>query len=327
MKNKLISLSFVLVSLFAGMPSSLMAQNYIVNYYGLNLDARELVYYPAEKQFMISTKREGELGVINSEGQYNSLLKDDQLIGSAAMEIRGNTLYALTNPPASASARGKHQLVKLNLSNNKIESVYDLDKLYKGAHFLADLTIDPDGVVYVADALSPVIYKIDKNGRGSVLLESNLLSSKTGQVKAIAYHKHEYLLVAVDRQILKVDLKTLAVYIVDIESDFEEINTMHFTKEYLLVVSEGTRSGKIHILNTSNSWVNGKVLRTDIWKYNNPVNIEFVDNRIYILDSEADKFPTPDFSVRVIDLNKLPTSKKRRARIIAGDVTILKKDF
>lgn len=43
---------------------------------------------------MISTMREGELGFINSEGQYKSLLKNSQFIGSAAMKIRGNTLYA-----------------------------------------------------------------------------------------------------------------------------------------------------------------------------------------------------------------------------------------
>lgn len=306
------------------------AQNYIVNYYGLNLDARDLVYYPAQKQFIVSTRLEGELGSINSEGQYNSLFKNKQLMGSAAIKIRGNTLYALTNPVKNvtgSAAPSKHQLVKLNLSDNKVESVYELDKLFKGPHFLSDLTIDPNGVIYISDALSPVIYKIDKEGRGSVLLENSLLAGKTGQAKAIAFHKHDYLLVAVDRQVLKVDLKTLAVYIVDIETDFDNINTIHFTKEYLLVVSEGNRSGKVHILNTSNSWVKGNVLRTDIWNYKNPVNIEFVDNRIYILDSEADLLNTPDFSVRVIDLNKLPSSKKKKARIIAGDVTILKKDF
>lgn len=312
-------------------PASANAQNYIVNYYGLNLDARDLVYYPAEKQFMISTMREGELGFINSEGQYKSLLKNSQLIGSAAMKIRGNTLYALTNPVSGLKVNepgsDKHQLVKLNLTNNKVESVYDIDHLFSGPHFVSDLTIDPDGVVYISDAQSPVIYKIDRDGHGSVLLENNLLISKTGKVKAIAFHKHDYLLVAVDRQILKVDLKTLAVYVVDIEGDFENINTIHFTKEYLLVVSEGSRSGKVHILNTSNSWLKGNVLRTDIWQYKNPVNVEFVDNRIYILDSEAGLLTTPDFSVRVIDLNKLPTNKKKKARIIAGDVTILKKDF
>jgi WD40 repeat protein len=199
--------------------------------------------------------------------------------------------------------------------------------VFKGPHFVADLTIDPEGIVYIVDALSPVIYKVDQSGRGSILIESDLLRSETGQVKAIAYHKHEYLLVAVDRDILKVDLKTGAVYMVSVETEFDSINSLHFTKEYLLVVSEGGRNGKVHILNTSNSWLAGKVLRTDTWQYKNPMNIEFVDNRIYILDSQADKVASSDFSVRIIDLNKLPTSKRRKARILAGDVTILKKDF
>ena len=306
------------------------AQNYIVNYYGFNLAAQDLVYYPGQKQFLINSISDGQLGYINSEAQYREVLKDSLLIGSTAMKIRGNTLYAVTNRLNAASVKGngnRPRLVKLNLATKKVESVVELGSLFKGAHFVADLTIDPEGIVYIVDALSPVIYKVDQSGRGSVLLESDLLKSDAGQVKAIAYHKHEYLLVAVDREILKVDLKSGAVYMVDVGTEFESINSLHFTKEYLLVVSEGGQHGKVHILNTSNSWLAGKVLRTDAWEYKNPSNIEFVDNRIYILDSEANKVASSDFAVRIIDLNKLPTSKKRKARILAGDVTILKKDF
>lgn len=323
--------SFVLVlALVILSLGRVQAQNYIVNYYGFNLAAQDLVYHPAQKQFMINSISDGQLGYINSEAQFRPLLKESLLIGATAMKIRDNTLYALTNPLNSADSKASEnqpRLVKLNLTTRKVQSVYELGKLFKGPHFVADLTIDPEGVVYIVDARSPVIYKVDQTGRGSILVESDLLRSETGQVKAIAYHKHEYLLVAVDRNILKVDLKTGTIFMVNVETEFESINSLHFTKEYLLVVSEGGKTGKVHILNTSNSWLAGKVLRTDTWAYKNPVNIEFVDNRIYVLDSEANQIPSADFSVRIIDLNKLPTSKKRKARILAGDVTILKKDF
>lgn len=322
---------FVLILLLAALASGqARAQNYIVNYYGFNVGAQDLVYHAAQKQFMINSITDGQLGYINSEAQYRPLLKEELLIGATAMKIRGNTLYAVTNRLNAANANengNQPRLIKLNLTTKKVESVVELGSLFKGAHFVADLTIDPEGIVYIVDALSPVIYKIDQSGRGSIFLESDFLKSENGQVKAIAYHKHEYLLVAVDREILKVDLKTGAVFMVDVDTEFESINSLHFTKEYLLVVSEGGQHGKVHILNTSNSWLAGKVLRTDAWEYKNPINIEFVDNRIYILDSEANKVASSDFSVRIIDLNKLPASRKRKARILAGDVTILKKDF
>ncbi len=311
-------------------PRQASGQNYIVNYLGLNLNARDLVYYPAEKLFMINSMSDGQLGYVNSEGQYRSLLQNDILIGAVAMEIRGKILYALINPvkrPNTLADKSRPQLVKLNLLTNKVESVYELGNLFKGLHYVTDLTIDPDGVVYIADALSPVIYRVDKNGVGSVLIENHMLTSMPGQVKSILYHKHEYLLVSVGREILKIDLKTKAIYIVSVETDFDDINSLQFTKEYLLVVSEGTAEGRIHILNTSNSWLAGRVLRTDTWQYNTPVNMEFVDNRIYVLDSGSKDMQLPDFSVRVIDLNKLPTNKRRKARIIAGDVRVLKKDF
>lgn len=323
--------SFVLILVFVTLSfGQVQAQNYIVNYYGFNLAAQDLVYHPAQKQFMVNSIRDGRLGYVNSEAQYRELLQDSLLIGTTAMKIRGNTLYALTNRVNSANSKAggnRSRLVKLNLTTEKVESVIELGPLFKGPNFVTDLTIDPEGVVYIVDALSPVILKINQAGRGSIALESDFLKSDAGQVKAIAYHKHEYLLVAVDREILKIDLKTRAVYMVDVETEFESIKSLQFTKEYLLVVSEGGQNGKVHILNTSNSWLAGKVLRTDAWEYKNPINIEFVDNRIYILDSEASKIASSDFSVRIIDLNKLPTSKKRKARILAGDVTVLKKDF
>ena len=324
--------SFVLALFLAALSfGQVRAQNYIVNYYGFNLSPQDLVYHTAQKQFMINSLNDGQLGYINSEAQYRPLLKESLLIGATAMKIWGNTLYAVTNRLQSANINAdegnRPKLVKLNLSSKKIESVVELGTLFKGPHFVTDITIDPEGVVYIVDALSPVIYKVDQNGHGSVLVKNDLLKSKTDQVKAIAYHKHEYLLVAVDNDILKVDLKTGAIYMVNVETDFKNIKSLHFTKEYLLVVSEGGESGKVHILNTSNSWMAGKVLRTDTWQYKNPVNIEFVDNRIYILDSDAEKITSPDFSVRIIDLNKLPTSKRKKARVLAGDVSILKKDF
>lgn len=324
-------LSFILISFLTTLsPERATAQNYIVNYLGMNLDARDLVYYPKQKLFIINSMNDGQLGYVNSEGQYRLLLKDSLLIGATAMKIQENTLYAITNPvkrPNTLARVSRPKLVKLNLSTNKVESVYELGKLFKGLHYVTDLTVDPEGVVYIVDALSPVIYKVDKNGLGSVLIENDLLNSMTDQVKSVAYHKHEYLLVSVGRDILKIDLKTKTVYEVSVETDFDDINSLHFTKEHLLVISEGAAAGRVHILNTSNSWLSGRVLRTDTWQYKRPVNIEFVDNRIYVLDSEADKIALSDFSVRVIDLNKLPTNKKRKARIVAGDVTILKKDF
>lgn len=327
MKNFTTLLVSCLMALATG---QVKAQNYIVNYFGFNLDPRALVYYPDEKQFIVNSMNDGQLGYVNSEGQYKFLLENKLLVGSTAMKVRGKILYALVNPekgPDMESGASRPQLIKLNLSTQKVESVIELGSLFKGLHYVTDLTINPGGVIYVVDALSPVIYKVDKNGKATVLIENNLLFSKTDQVKSIAYHKHEYLLVSMGREILKVDLKTKAVYIVSVETDFDEIKSLHFTKEFLLVVSEGTSDGRVHILNTSNSWLSGRVLRTDAWQYKNPVNIEFVDNRIYILDSAADLTESPDFSVRVIDLNKLPTNKKRKARIIAGDVTILRKDF
>lgn len=114
---------FVLILLLAALASGqARAQNYIVNYYGFNVGAQDLVYHAAQKQFMINSITDGQLGYINSEAQYRPLLKEELLIGATAMKIRGNTLYAVTNRLNAANENGNQpRLIKLNLTTKKVE--------------------------------------------------------------------------------------------------------------------------------------------------------------------------------------------------------------
>ncbi|HEX8376303.1 MAG TPA: hypothetical protein VF602_00695 [Pedobacter sp.] len=309
------------------------AQNYLVTYSGLNLDARDLAYYPAKKQFIISSAQDGQLGFIDSEGGYSLLLKDSLLIGATGLKINGDFLYVLTGNSVISSQANTHtdnqtKLVKVNLLDKTIIYVQEIDKLYKGPHFISDLAIDGEGAVYIVDAQSPVIYKIQSDGTGSVLLEDSRLNTEAFQTKTISYHKNGYLLVAVNSTLLKIDLSnTNSISEVYIEEGLGAIASLHFTPEHLLILSEVGESGKIHILNSTNSWASGNVLRTDTSTYLNPVNTDFVKNKIYVLDSHKDKVSSSDFSVRVIDLQKYPSKNKRKGRVIVGEVTVSKKGF
>ncbi|MFE7778495.1 hypothetical protein ACFU5O_32355 [Streptomyces sp. NPDC057445] len=42
-------------------------------------------------------------------------------------------------------------------------------------HLIADVTVAPDGTVYAVDQHTPTVFRIDRNGRASVFLRSDLL--------------------------------------------------------------------------------------------------------------------------------------------------------
>ncbi|MEJ6980288.1 hypothetical protein WG906_07495 [Pedobacter sp. P351] len=309
------------------------AQNYTINYFDVNLDAQALAYYPPQKCFVVSSMKEGQLGYIDSEGRYKLFLKDDKLIGATGLKVRDNFLYVLTGNSTLTSkgdpAFGKDiKLIKINLLDKTIVSTYELDKLYSGPHYITDLVIDNEGIVYITDAFCPVIYKVSPNGVTSILLTDKRLNSQNNQNKPLTYHKNGYLLVAVNSDILKIDLtNNNSISRVFVEEGFDDINSIHFTTNYLLALSEGGDSRKVHILNSSNSWASANILRTDIWNYNSPVNLDFFKNKIFVLDANIEKVSDADFSVRVIDLKKYPKKKGKKGRVVAGDISVARKGF
>lgn len=323
----------LIVSVMLLMALQVKAQSYIINYSGLNLDAQALAYYPAQKRFIVSSMKDGQLGYIDSDGQYTLFLKDSLLIGATGLKVKDNFLYVLagnSNTPSNIDlTSGKHiKLIKLNLLDKTIVSTYKLDKLHPGPHYISDLVIDNKGTVYITDVLNPVIYKVNTDGSTSILLTNKLLDSKSNQNKAITYHKNDYLLVAVNSDIFKIDLtNNNSISKVFVEEGFDSINSMHFTPNHLLILSEGGDSRKVHILNSSNSWVAATILRTDTWNYNSPVNLDFVKNKIFVLDANTDKVSSADFSLRVIDLKKYPRKKGKKGRAVAGDISATKKGF
>lgn len=322
-KNMGLSLLFIffIIGLYTSTGS---AQTHVINYSALNIGARDFLYYPQKKQFIINSADNGDLGYLTSNGEYTVFLKDSLSSSSSKMLLDGNFLYVLAGASESDglsnTSKNEHGvLLKVDLLNNTIVARREIDKLQIGADVDHDLAIDSEGAIYIIDALSPVIHKIKSDGSPTVLMTDKLLASKT-RSKSIAYHKNGYLLVAVDQDLYKIDLtKNNSISTVLMEDGFDVITSINFTPNHLLVLSEGGSSNQVHILNSSNSWASGKVLKSDNWKYNRPGEVEFVSNKIYVLDSQVQtsgKSPV-GFLIRVIDLQKRDLDRPRKFRVAA----------
>ncbi|NEU07901.1 hypothetical protein GZH53_06210 [Flavihumibacter sp. R14] len=326
----------LLIVLFAVFISAdTQAQSLVVNYFDNDIYPQSIVYYPAKKQFLVGSMKRGQIGAVNEKGEYTILLKDSLLIATSGLKISGNKLYALTGDlgySANSSEKSKYnvaRLVTIDLLTNKITSVLNLDTLFKGRHFVNDLAIDNGGNIYITDTYSPVIYKVQPNGKASVWVNSEQFSSEGRNLNGIVYHKNGFLLVAAKSgQLYKIDTKDSSnITEVEIEGDFKGVNGLQFTPNHLLVMSQAEGYNQVHILNSNNSWETARLLRTDNYKYIYPNRAETVGNKIYIVDSNLDELNktgghSNSFSVRVIDLQKRMMKKNRKTEedVVVGPI-------
>jgi uncharacterized secreted protein with C-terminal beta-propeller domain len=212
--------------------------------------------------------------------------------------------------------------VKLNLKKNIIASNTSFGKLQTAAaNTSTDLTVDDMGTIYIIDDVAAVIHRVRSDGTSSVLLENKLLS----KAKSIIYHANGYLIVAVDKDLYKINLADNNFTRIYLEAGLDEINTLHFSPDHLLILAEGGDVNKVHILNSNNSWASANLLRTDTTTYISPNSIEYVNNKIFVLDSQIQS-PTSgavksgDFSVHVTDLKKRLKIKRRKGTVTVGEL-------
>ena len=329
---------YVLLAVFIS--ANCQAQNFVINYFDTDVYPQSIVYYPAKKQFIVGSMKKGQIGSVTEKGEYTVLLKDSTLIATSGLKIKGTDLFVLSGDlgfSSNSSEKSKFnvaRLIKIDLLSNKITSVVNLDTLFKGPHFVNDLAIDDQDNIYITDSYSPVIYKVEPNGKASVWINSDDFKGEGKNLNGIVYHKHGYLLVSTSKtgQLFKIDLRdSNKITEVEIKGDFKGVNGLQFTANHLLVMSQAQGYNQVHILSSNNSWKTARVLRTDNYKYINPNKAETVGKKIYIVDSNIDELNKSSghsntFSVRVIDLQKRILKRKRqKEEVTVGPIQRKKK--
>ena len=113
----------------------------------------------------------GTIGAVSFNGDYTPFIHDPELksiLGLHIDEAHKRVVVAVTDSWYGDVA--KVGVYDLN-TGNRIWLI-DLAPIYpNGVHLADDLTIDPEGNIYITDTRSPVIYKVDMNGHGSVFFE------------------------------------------------------------------------------------------------------------------------------------------------------------
>ncbi len=161
-------------------------------------------YNSVTDKFIVGSFREGAVYEISTDGTYRQIVKDKRLNSVLAVRVdeKRNKLFVV-NSDIGASirpySRGPKKLASLaiyELSSGKPLSFIDLGKLLPNKNHLANgMTLDLDGNAYITDSFSPVIYKVDTEGKASVFLESDRFSGEGINLNGIVFHPDGYLIV------------------------------------------------------------------------------------------------------------------------------------
>lgn len=156
-----------------------------------------------QNSFFVSSIHRGVIGKVAMGGQYTSFTHDDKLISSVGLQFdaKRNLVWAAVGDlgnsvRSSAATAGKlAALAAYDAVTGERRVYHDLGGLVEGGHFANDLALDAHGNVYVTDSFSPVIYRVDAQGKASVFVRSEWFTGEGFNLNGIVWHADGFLLV------------------------------------------------------------------------------------------------------------------------------------
>jgi sugar lactone lactonase YvrE len=252
-----------------------------------------IAYYSKSQTFLVSSIKHGTIGAVDLKGQYTLLLNDPSLISTYGLKVSGRFLYACTgdigngskSSPSTATRIAK--VIKYDLDQKKIVQTYDLSALFKGALMPNDLAVDDQENLYITEALTGFLYKIDKAGTASVFLESNLFKGEGFNLNGIVFHKAGYLLVGKTNEgkIFKVNLADKSITEVALPAPIAGADGLTLNGESLYVVNYS--SGTVFELKSTDNWQTATLASQDNKGYEGATAATVAEGKTYILNAKV----------------------------------------
>ncbi len=182
-----------------------------INFTQHNLYPEGMTYDFFHNVFMVSSLTSGTVGGVSFDGSYNPFIQDPDLPSSCGIRIdRARQRIVVCNV-------GNGGVATYDINTGKRIFLTDLSALSPGEPVLVnDAAFDPQGNIYATNSFSPVIYKIDINGKGSVFFRNSAFDVPPGNfgLNGIQYNDGGFLLVGhtTQNKLLKLPLQNPSNY-------------------------------------------------------------------------------------------------------------------
>ncbi|MFJ5262023.1 TIGR03086 family metal-binding protein [Streptomyces sp. NPDC088387] len=155
---------------------------------GANVFPHSLGYDTASKTFLVGSLKQGKVHAVTPEGAVRVLVDDPEMTSAQAVVpdprrgrvLVGNVDYGTaersrTDAPFRVAGVGSY-----DLETGEQDWCVDLTALLLDGrqHLVSDITMAPDGTAYAVDELTPTIFRIDREGRATVLARNSLLQGE-----------------------------------------------------------------------------------------------------------------------------------------------------
>lgn len=223
----------------------------------------------ASGRFLVGSVTTGVVAAVGDDGTHEVLVDDPDVMASIGIHIDAsrNRLYvagadlAVIADPAAA---GRAHLGAYDLSTGERIFLTDLAGVGPGDRHLAnDMTVGPDGMVYVTNSMSPVIYAVTPDGTASAFVENDLfLPGQSGiGLNGLDVHPDGFLLVAHmgNAQILKIALDGSTVDVVELDEPLSGDGFVLMPDGGLAVVGSVNDVNGVYVVRSEDGWATATV--------------------------------------------------------------------
>ncbi|MDR7369905.1 SMP-30/gluconolactonase/LRE family protein [Flavobacterium aquidurense] len=260
-------------------------------------------YSPKQDVFFVSSVHYGKIGKVDYKGNYQEFINDPELIATVGIlaDDNRNLLYVTITDNGVAEKSKPETTNKLSkiaaydLKTGKRKFIVDLQILNPNKpNFVNDLTIDAKGNLYATNSFSPIIFKINPQGKASIFAQNTQWTGEGYNLNGIVYHKDGYLIAA--------QSNTGTLFKIDINdgNSIKKISTPELKgadglilngKNELLVISHA--SYKIFKLQTSTDWKEAAIKDTQSSLNDFPTTGVFAKGKYYVLNAKLNELFNP----------------------------------
>ncbi|MFI9848720.1 hypothetical protein ACIHFD_67820 [Nonomuraea sp. NPDC051941] len=143
-------------------------------------------YYPGSRKFVTGSLAHSTISSVDQKGRVRTIIEDRKLVSVQAVRVdskgnrilAGNVDYGTADRSAPATKFKVAGVAAYAIGSGRRLWYADLNKVANDdkQHLVSDVTIAPDGTAYAVDQLSSTIFRIDRNGKASVLVSHKLLA-------------------------------------------------------------------------------------------------------------------------------------------------------
>jgi sugar lactone lactonase YvrE len=274
-----------------------------------NLFPEGVVYDPLYDRFYVSSTRRGHIGRVTAAGNYQPFVTDERLTQTTGLEIdKIRQRLLVSNAPNGLGAYRLHTGAPIFYA--------DLAALLPGAPiFINDVALDPDGTAYVTNSRSPVIYKVDREGRASIFFQDAAFATPPGGFgfNGIEYDLRGFLLVSfISRnQVVKIPVDQPADYsIVQLDAALNRPDGMLLSKDgrQLAVANNagGSAEGKVLTFLSDDAWQSGRLSTSFPTGAVFPTTLTGTGRQVYVLHAYLNRSAVGQdtFTIQEVPLQK-----------------------